>query len=39
VRQLKNLLEQHHNAGLQAADLQVIRRGKALDQTSRLRKF
>lgn len=35
VRQLKNLLEQHHNAGLQAADLQVIRRGKALEYYSR----
>ena len=35
VRQLKNLLEQHHNAGLQEADLQVIRRGKALEYYSR----
>jgi len=35
VRQLKNLLEQHHDAGLQEADLQVIRRGKALEYYSR----
>ena len=35
VRQLTNLLEQHHNAGLQEADLQVIRRGKALEYYSR----
>jgi hypothetical protein len=35
VRQLKHLLEQHHNAGLQDADLQVIRRGKALEYYSR----
>ena len=35
VRQLKNFLEQHHNAGLQEADLQVIRRGKALEYYSR----
>ena len=35
VRQLQNILEQHQQAGLQAADLQVIRRGKALEYYSK----
>jgi adenine-specific DNA methylase len=35
VRRLKNLLEQHKQEGLPAADLQVIRRGKALEYFSR----
>src|SRR5208337_4377622 len=35
VRQLKRLLEQHQDAGLQDADLQVVRRGKALEYYSR----
>ena len=35
VRQLQEILEQHQSAGLQAADLQVIRRGKALEYYSR----
>nr|WP_294509797.1 DUF1156 domain-containing protein [uncultured Rhodopila sp.] len=35
VRQLQGLLENHAKAGLPAADLQVIRRGKALEYFSR----
>lgn len=35
VRQLQDILEQHQKAGLQEADLQVIRRGKALEHFSR----
>ena len=35
VRRIKNLLTQHHDAGLPAADLQVIKRGKALEYFSR----
>jgi len=35
VRQLQHLLENHTKAGLPAADLQVIRRGKALEYFSR----
>jgi hypothetical protein len=35
VRRLKNLLSQHQSAGLPAADLQVIKRGKALEYFSR----
>jgi putative DNA methylase len=35
VRQLQEILEQHQKAGLQEADLQVIRRGKALEYYSR----
>jgi putative DNA methylase len=35
VRQLQRLLENHAQAGLPAADLQVIRRGKALEYFSR----
>ena len=35
VRQLREILAQHHNTGLQEADLQVIRRGKALEYYSR----
>ena len=35
VRQLQILLENHEKAGLPAADLQVIRRGKALEYFSR----
>ena len=35
VRQLQALLEHHQNAGLYEADLQVIRRGKALEYFSR----
>lgn len=35
VRQLQDILEQHLQAGLQEADLQVIRRGKALEYYSR----
>lgn len=35
VRQLQDLLENHARAGLPAADLQVIRRGKALEYFSR----
>ena len=35
VRQLKSMLENHARAGLPAADLQVIRRGKALEYFSR----
>ena len=35
VRRIKNLLSQHHKEGLPAADLQVIKRGKALEYFSR----
>jgi adenine-specific DNA methylase len=35
VRQLQNLLEHHQKSGLLEADLQVIRRGKALEYYSR----
>ena len=35
VRQLRDILEQHQSAGLQEADLQVIRRGKALEYYSK----
>jgi adenine-specific DNA methylase len=35
VRQLQTILEHHAKAGLPAADLQVIRRGKALEYFSR----
>ena len=35
VRQLQQLLEHHRKEGLPAADLQVIRRGKALEYFSR----
>ena len=35
VRQLRSLLENHAKEGLPAADLQVIRRGKALEYFSR----
>jgi len=35
VRGLKHMLEHHQKAGLPAADLQVIRRGKALEYYSR----
>jgi hypothetical protein len=35
VRSLKHMLEHHHKAGLPEADLQVIRRGKALEYYSR----
>ncbi len=35
VRQLRDILEQHQEAGLSEADLQVIRRGKALEHFSR----
>lgn len=35
VRSLKQMLEHHHKAGLGEADLQVIRRGKALEYYSR----
>jgi len=35
VRDLEDLLSQHQSAGLQQADLQVIRRGKALEHFSR----
>src|SRR6266568_7189349 len=35
VRQLQEILEQHQKAGLQEADLRVIRRGKALEYYSR----
>ena len=35
VRQLQEILEQHQSAGLQEADFQVIRRGKALEYYSR----
>lgn len=35
VRRIQNLLTQHQSAGLPAADLQVIKRGKALEYFSR----
>jgi putative DNA methylase len=35
VRQIQSMLENHARAGLPAADLQVIRRGKALEYFSR----
>ena len=35
VRHLKRLLEQHRNGGLPAADLDIIKRGKALEYFSR----
>lgn len=35
VRQLQEILEQHQSAGLQEADLQVIRKGKALEYYSK----
>lgn len=35
VRQLQEILEHHQQAGLQEADLQVIRRGKALEYYSK----
>ena len=35
VRRIKNLLSQHQREGLPAADLQVIKRGKALEYFSR----
>ena len=35
VRQLQNILEHHQSEGLPEADLQVIRRGKALEYYSR----
>lgn len=35
VQRIKNLLTQHQKAGLPAADLQVIKRGKALEYFSR----
>lgn len=35
VNQLKSMLENHANQGLPAADIQVIRRGKALEYFSR----
>lgn len=35
VRRIKSLLTQHQKAGLPAADLQVIKRGKALEYFSR----
>lgn len=35
VRELKHMLEHHQKAGLPEADLQVIRRGKALEYFSR----
>ncbi len=35
VRHLKRLLEQHRNDGLPAADLDIIKRGKALEYFSR----
>lgn len=35
VRQLQDILEHHEQAGLQEADLQVIRRGKALEYYSK----
>ncbi|MHB8523252.1 MAG: DUF1156 domain-containing protein [Limisphaerales bacterium] len=35
VRRIKNLLSQHQKEGLAAADLQVIKRGKALEYFSR----
>jgi putative DNA methylase len=35
VKQLQDILEHHHEAGLADADLQVIRRGKALEYYSK----
>lgn len=35
VRRIRDLLEQHESAGLPEADIQVIRRGKALEYFSR----
>jgi putative DNA methylase len=35
VKQLQDILEHHHEAGLAVADLQVIRRGKALEYYSK----
>nr|WP_269144532.1 DUF1156 domain-containing protein [Methylicorpusculum oleiharenae] len=35
VRQLQNILEHHQNEGLPRADIQVIKRGKALEYFSR----
>jgi len=35
VRQLQNILEHHQNQGLPKADIQVIKRGKALEYFSR----
>lgn len=35
VRQLQNLLEYHQQAGLPEADIEVIKRGKALEYFSR----
>ncbi len=35
VRRIKNLLTQHQKAGLPAADVKVIKRGKALEYFSR----
>ena len=35
VRQLQAMLENHAKEGLPAADIQVIRRGKALEYFSR----
>lgn len=35
VQQLREILEQHQTSGLQEADLQVIRRGKALEYYSK----
>jgi len=35
VRQLQNILEHHQNQGLPRADIQVIKRGKALEYFSR----
>lgn len=35
VRQLQNILEHHQNEGLPKADIQVIKRGKALEYFSR----
>lgn len=35
VKQIQEILEQHQTAGLQEADLQVIRRGKALEYYSK----
>ena len=35
VRQLQSILEHHHDAGLPKADIQVIKRGKALEYFSR----
>src|SRR5712691_6274654 len=35
VRQLQDILQQHQSAGLQEADLEVIRKGKALEYYSK----